>query len=564
MSLPLSQWGTEYGPIYQCNLVGTNHVWISSDKIAQDLLGKRRAIFSDRPFIPALEQDNRTSGQYLPLMSKNEKWTRQRKFGKQIMAASHKASYYNYPELESVRMLFELMQDSKQYNHHMESFVARVTSRLAWGTSTPAEELKQRARELLIGVSPTGALGNKLPVIMRLPEKFSPAKAWEARRSRTERKFLEMMQQEVRETLNKDAASPKQSWTQTFLDNTLSWSFSSHLEGAYAVGMHGIAGALTVAAPMQSFCLALCYYPQYQPLLHEEIDRVLGNRMPTFQDMPDMPVLRAFIRETLRWRPPVPTGIPHECTEDNVYEGYFIPKGSVVHPLEWSISRDPAMFPEPDAWNPLRWLNSEYPTYQEPLSHYPSITAYSQFGYGARTCQGRGVVEADLFVGIGSVAWLFSIESQGASANEIASRSDTNATFVSDPETRRSGTSAKNTPVATDTRTTPPSNGSLGNVTTAASRSALLSTVPTTGSSAPIKSSDGSYDADPTMNFSSLLIAKPLPFTFDMKVRSRDRADLVLKEWVDLFMQGEFERERTYWKEDANDERQYGWGEVFS
>ena len=73
--LKFHEWGEKYGPIYQVNLAGTNHVWISRDHIANDLLSKRSAIYSDRPFIPALEQDNRTSGQYLPLMSKNGKST---------------------------------------------------------------------------------------------------------------------------------------------------------------------------------------------------------------------------------------------------------------------------------------------------------------------------------------------------------------------------------------------------------------------------------------------------------------------------------------------------------
>ena len=66
--------GKQYGPIYQVNLAGSNHVWISSDQIAQDLLAKKGAIYSDRPHIPALIDDNRTSGQYLPLTSKNSKW----------------------------------------------------------------------------------------------------------------------------------------------------------------------------------------------------------------------------------------------------------------------------------------------------------------------------------------------------------------------------------------------------------------------------------------------------------------------------------------------------------
>jgi hypothetical protein len=246
--MKFAEWADEYGPIYQCDLAGTNHVWISRDHIARDLLAKKGAIYSDRPHIPALIDDNRTSGQYLPLMSKNELWTRQRKFANHIMRAGEKAQFHNYPELESIRLCQELMNDPSQYNHALESFIARVTSRLAWGHAEASDELKQRARELLIGVSPTGSLLNKLPFLMSLPDWLSPAKAWERKRARTERRFFEIMQGHVRADI---AVTPgKPSWMQMFLESKDNFSFAHSLEGAYAVGMHGIAGALTIAAPM--------------------------------------------------------------------------------------------------------------------------------------------------------------------------------------------------------------------------------------------------------------------------------------------------------------------------
>ena len=249
------------------------------------------------------------------------------------MRESEKALFHRYPEVEAKRMLVELLDQPHLYNHALESFIARITCRLAWGHSDASDELKQRARELLHTVSPTGAFGNKLPFIMDLPDWLSPAKAWERRRARTERSFFEIMQSEVeKDAQNKQAP---QSWMKIFLDNRSKWGFQYELEGAYAVGMHGIAGALTIAAPMQTFCLAMCFYPQYLPMLHEELDRVCGDRLPVAEDRPNLPFLRAVIRECLRWRPPVPTGIPHELTHDDEYNGYHIPKGSVMHPLEW-------------------------------------------------------------------------------------------------------------------------------------------------------------------------------------------------------------------------------------
>jgi cytochrome P450 len=249
------------------------------------------------------------------------------------MRESEKAVFHRYPELEAKRMLVELMDEPEKYNHALESFIARVTCRLAWGHSEASDELKQRARELLKGVSPTGALGNKLPFLMALPDWLSPAKAWERRRAKTERMFFQIMQGEVESDMKQKRAPP--SWMRIFLEGRDKFDFKWELEGAYAVGMHGIAGALTIAAPMQTFCLAMCHYPHYLPMLQEELDRVCGDRLPRSEDRPDLPFLRAVIRECFRWRPPVPTGIPHYLVQDDEYNGYHIPAGTTIHPLEW-------------------------------------------------------------------------------------------------------------------------------------------------------------------------------------------------------------------------------------
>jgi hypothetical protein len=63
------EWSQEYEPIYQMEIFGSQHVWISSEHIANDLLATRGAIYSDRPMIPNLPV-NRTSGDYLALLGR--------------------------------------------------------------------------------------------------------------------------------------------------------------------------------------------------------------------------------------------------------------------------------------------------------------------------------------------------------------------------------------------------------------------------------------------------------------------------------------------------------------
>lgn len=543
--LKFADWGQQYGPIYTVNLAGHNHVWISKDSIAHDLLSKRAAIYSDRPHIPALISDNRTSGQYLPLMSKNELWTRQRKFANHIMRGSETASFYEYPELEAVRMLKELIEDPSRYYDHLESFVARVTCRLAWGHSEGSDELKQRARELLIGVSPTGALGNKLPFLMALPDWLSPAKAWERRRALTEKTWFRTMQQYVIE--ESAAGNARPSWTKMFLDAPALFNFKDSMEGAYAVGMHGIAGALTIAAPMQAFCLAMCHYPQYLPMLQEEIDRVCPGRLPTNADKPNLPFLRAVIREVIRWRPPVPTGIPHYLTEDDQYEGYFIPKGSIIHPLEWSICRDPELFPDPDAFNPLRWLRPEFPTYREPLTQYPTIVNMTQFGYGRRTCQGQTVTEADLVAGIGAIAWCFNISKAPTKTEAMDQEAALRKIMMNEKATISeeelvTGLSEHSSDIDSDI-------GSDDGIPLGA---AFPPEAPFEFDPLVEKEEQSqpevfkNREEDPTLQFSTLLIAKPLPFSFSLTLRDQQRAKFVYDLFAKKRSKGEFGDAKEY------------------
>ncbi|KAF1941580.1 cytochrome P450 [Clathrospora elynae] len=560
--IKFADWSKQYGPIYQCNLAGHNHVWISSDRIAKDLLSKKAAIYSDRPHIPSLLADNRTSAQYLPLLSQNEGHTRQRKFANIIMRESEKALFHRYPELEAKRMLNELLDEPDRYNHALESFISRVTCRLAWGHSEGSDELKQRARELLIGVSPTGSLGNKLPFLMALPDWLSPPKAWEKRRSSTERTWFQTMQNQVVKDIQSGQAAP--SWMKIFLDGHKKWGFDSDMEGAYAVGMHGIAGALTIAAPMQTFCLAMTHYPQFLPMLHEELDRVCGDRLPRSEDRPNLPFLRAIIRECIRWRPPVPTGIPHYLIQDDEYNGYHIPKGSTIHPLEWAISRDPEFYPDPEAFNPLRWTKPEYPTYREPLTQYPTIINSTQFGYGRRTCQGQTVADEDLLIGIGSVAWLFDIKRRSEDSSIPAAVEPVktghnigmNAKATISNEELNAGAKIEQPTVEEKilSKYTYPGSGP-------ATKSPPKMTEP---DHKPLEWGDITQKPeDPTLDYSILLIAKPIPFEFSLTPRNTVRAAKIRGLFKEGVESGDFKDVQEYWGSNQGRDKPLGWSRVF-
>ncbi|ELQ34997.1 hypothetical protein MCOR02_011769 [Pyricularia oryzae] len=418
------EWSKIYGPIYQMEIFGSVHIWMSSEEIVQDLLARRANINSDRPVIVNLP-DNRTSGDYLALSGNNETWKRQRKMCNQLMAASNKQGLHAYPTRERDRFLSLMANDPSNYIEWIEQFTARTVSRVCWGTPHRQALLRKTTFGLLESISPAGALPNVVAWLGYLPDKFSPWRKKEHLRHALEAELFTSNLAGVKASMNEGHSVP--SAARTFLEDMEQKPRGSQAEadfhsaeGSKVVGMMAIAGALTIGSPIQSFLLAMCHYPEWLERMQAEIDINLDGRCPQWDDREKLPLLRAVVKETMRWRPPVPTGIPHASDKDDVYNGYFIPKGATLHALEWGLTRDESVYPDAETFNPDRWLNPSFPTYKEPLTHYPNLNGYSQFGYGRRTCQGIPIVDQDLFLSMGGLAWAFDIRKKlDTQGNEI-------------------------------------------------------------------------------------------------------------------------------------------------
>jgi Cytochrome P450 len=98
-------------------------------------------------------------------------------------------------------------------------------------------------------------------------------------------------------------------------------------------------------------------HPDAQRRAQMEIDKIVGtDRLPDFSDEMSLPYVSALIKEVLRWHPVAPIGtpysphfrrsenfclisrtsaVPHRLVTDDVYEGYFLPAGSMVIGNTW-------------------------------------------------------------------------------------------------------------------------------------------------------------------------------------------------------------------------------------
>lgn len=87
-----------------------------------------------------------------------------------------------------------------------------------------------------------------------------------------------------------------------------------------------------------TFFLAMTAFPEVQKKAQEELDRVIGSgRLPVTADRDDLPYIMAVMKETHRWHPVAPMGLPHTSTAEDICQGYRIPKGAMLMPNTWYV-----------------------------------------------------------------------------------------------------------------------------------------------------------------------------------------------------------------------------------
>ncbi len=150
-----------------------------------------------------------------------------------------------------------------------------------------------------------------------------------------------------------------------------------------------IAGHETTALALTYALMLVFQSPDTVKRLQNELDNVLGDRLPKSSDVANLPFVRAVLLEAMRLYPPA-WAIGRETREEFSVGGYVLPKGAQVWLAQWVNHRDPRYFPSPERFWPERWLDG--------LAKSLPKFAYYPFGGGPRICIGQAfsMMEAEL------------------------------------------------------------------------------------------------------------------------------------------------------------------------
>ena len=140
------------------------------------------------------------------------------------------------------------------------------------------------------------------------------------------------------------------------------------------------AGYETSARSMSHAWYALANNPDVNAALHEELDRELGDGVPTLDTLKRLPYTLRVIKETLRLYPPAPM-YAKDVIEDDVIDGYRIEKGSTALIFPYFTHRHTDFWDAPEQFEPERHAPEA-----EKARH---TQAYHPFASGQRVCLGN-------------------------------------------------------------------------------------------------------------------------------------------------------------------------------
>lgn len=143
-------------------------------------------------------------------------------------------------------------------------------------------------------------------------------------------------------------------------------------------------GTDTTGTTMEWAIARIIDNPDIQSKMYEEIKSVAGDRKVDETDLPKMPYLNAFCKELLRRHPPTYFSLTHAVTEPTTVGGYDVPIDTCVEFFLSGILNDPKIWPEPEKFDPERFLGGKNDADITGVKDVRLIP----FGVGRRVCPG--------------------------------------------------------------------------------------------------------------------------------------------------------------------------------
>ncbi|EIN05557.1 cytochrome P450 [Punctularia strigosozonata HHB-11173 SS5] len=401
------------GDIMSVEALGQRYIILGSLKACTDLFDRRSSNFSDRPRLPMLNELSGGNWSFA-FREYGSQWRDERRAFHKYMNITQVAQYRPKQLKEARAFLQRLLATPDRFYDLVRHTLGATIMNVVYAIETAEEndEYINKAEEALQTLSlagnPTAYLVNTFPWLKYIPNWFPGAqfKRQAARWRQIAYEFVTNPLNHVKEEMRRGTARP--SMALSLLEELADVPQEERAQrerivaNVAAIAYGG--GADTTISALNTFFLAMAMHPGVVKRAREELDSAVGTqRLPTFEDEEHLPYITAICKEVMRWQTVTPLAVVHSSVQDDEYNGYFLPKGSVFFGNAWAIMHDPEVYPEPHSFKPERFLKAGR---INPEVRDPTVAA---FGFGRRICPGRWFSAQSLFITVASVLAAYDI-----------------------------------------------------------------------------------------------------------------------------------------------------------
>ncbi|KAG6860201.1 hypothetical protein C0995_014458 [Termitomyces sp. Mi166 len=418
--LPAAKWAKQYGEheilasrglsakrsldsgdVVYLHVLGQGLVFLNSPEAAFELLDKRGSIYSDKPSL-VMTGDLCGCKNMVAFTGYGDQSKRQRKLMHKAFGLPVIPSYYPLLQSETHGFLRRIVASPFNYVAHTRRYAGALTLKVVYGY----EPLDHGDKFLSLAEECVGLLANEIasgggiwpvdifPALQHLPT-WAPGAGFKIKAARWKARmeeFVELPFEFVKDSIKSGSFKP--SFCSTLLEGDAKPNKEFEFDLKWTANSMYSASMDTTMTTVSHFLLAMMAHPEVLAKAQKEIDTVIGSeRLPNFSDRPNLAYIEALLKETWRWGAPVPLNLPHRLMEDDIYNGMFIPKGSLVFGNIWAITRDERIYANSSAFIPERFLEKV-----DPATEHRRDPRKYVFGFGRRQCPGQNLVESSIWL----------------------------------------------------------------------------------------------------------------------------------------------------------------------
>lgn len=338
-------------------------MFLNSSRVVNDLMEKRSGIYSSRQYMPMasgiLSGDNRVL-----LMPYGERWRMLRRIMHAILNKQNAPVFAPFQDVESKHLLYDLLHTPELWYSATQRFANSVIMSVVFGKRMELEDPKIRelfdtSNAIIEALQPSANLVDSLTFLEHLPK---PLQWWRPKGEAMFAKTVKVYQREVEDVERKmKDGTAKDCFATRFLRSPDTKDYG-RTQTLFALGSLMEAGSDTSRMTISQVVAAAVLDRRWVETAQQALDKVCGSnaeRLPTFEDRKDLPYITAAVKEAFRWRPFAEIGVPHVLIQDDEYEGYKFPAGTLFTWNATAIALDPNEYEQPERFWPERFLTDD-------------------------------------------------------------------------------------------------------------------------------------------------------------------------------------------------------------